>query len=126
MQYLLMIYCAEGVGPQPGDADFPEYMNGFFEFNRRTREAGVFIGGEPLEKVETATTVRVRDGKPQLSDGPFAETREVLGGYYLLDCANLDDALDWAALIPTAKFGSIEVRPIMRIPQEFLPPDAGG
>ena len=126
MQYLLMIYCAEDVGPQPGDAEFPEYMNGFFDFNRRTQEAGVLVGGEPLEKAETATTVRVRDDKAELSDGPFAETREVLGGYYLLDCDNLDDALEWAAQIPTAQYGSIEVRPIMRIPAEFLPSASDG
>ena len=75
----------------------------------------MFIAGEPLEKVSTATTVRVRNGKTELSDGPFAETKEVLGGYYLLDCENLDQALDWAAQIPTATHGSIEVRPIMEL-----------
>ena len=116
MQYLLMIYSAEESGPQPGDAEYSDYMNAFFDFTRRTQEAGVFIAGEPLEKVSTATTVRVRDGKAEISDGPFAETKEVLGGYYLLDCENLDQAPEYAAHIPTASHGSIEVRPIMQIP----------
>ena len=116
MQYLLMIYSAEDSGPQPGDETYADYINAFFDFTTRTREAGVFVAGEPLEKASTAPTVRVRGGKPELTDGPFAETKEVLGGYYLLDCNNLDEALDWAAQIPTASHGSIEVRPIMKLP----------
>ncbi|MFT5111423.1 MAG: hypothetical protein ACI8P9_000743 [Parasphingorhabdus sp.] len=116
MQYLLMIYSAEDSGPQPGEAEYGDYMNAYFDFTRRAREAGVFVAGEPLVKVSMATTVRVREGKAEISDGPFAETKEVLGGYYLLDCGNLDQALDWAGQIPTARHGSIEVRPIMDLP----------
>ena len=116
MQYLLMIYSAEGTGPQPGTPEFGDYMKDYFSFNSDMKDRGVFLAGQPLEPVSTATTVRVRDGKSTLSDGPFAETKEVLGGYYLLDCKDLEEALECAAKIPTATHGSIEVRPIMDIP----------
>ena len=91
-------------------------MEAYFAFSEETAKHAVLVGGEPLQGIETATTVRVRDGKSLTTDGPFAETKEHFGGYYLLDCANLDEALKWAAKIPTAKHGSIEVRPIMEIP----------
>jgi hypothetical protein len=81
------------------------------------KERNLFVGGQPLEPVNTATTVRVRNGETMVSDGPFAETKEVLGGYYLLDCEDLDEALECASKIPTAKYGSIEVRPIMQLPE---------
>jgi hypothetical protein len=74
------------------------------------------VDGAPLQGVETATTVRMREGKRVVTDGPFAETKEFLGGFYTFECATLDEALDWAAKIPGAKYGSIEVRPIMVIP----------
>jgi hypothetical protein len=73
----------------------------------------VLLGGEGLQPTSTATTVRVRDGEALTTDGPFAETREQLGGYYLLDCKDLDDAISWAAKIPGAADGSVEVRPVM-------------
>src|ERR671926_95489 len=82
-------------------------------FGEAAREAGVFVDGDGLQPVATATTVRVRDGERLLTDGPYAETKEQLGGYYLLACKDLDDALNWAARIPEAKTGSIEVRPVM-------------
>lgn len=116
MQYLLLIYSAEDVDPQPGDAEYGEFMNDYFAFTKEVRERGIFEGGQPLDRVSTATTVRIREGETLVSDGPFAETKEVLGGYYLLDCRNLDEALECAAKIPTVKYGSIEVRPIMQIP----------
>ncbi len=116
MQYLLLIYNAEGSGPQPGDAEFGEFMNDYFAFTNEVKERGLFEAGQPLESVSSATTVRVRGGQAEISDGPFAETKEVLGGYYLLDCKDLDEALECAAKIPTAKYGSIEVRPIMNMP----------
>jgi hypothetical protein len=75
-------------------------------------------GGDPLEGTETATTVRVRNGNVATTDGPFAETKEVLGGYYILDCKDLDEALGYAAKIPGAKNGAIEVRPIMELPPQ--------
>jgi hypothetical protein len=76
-------------------------------------EAGVLVGGEALEPISAATTVRVRGGERMITDGPFAETKEQLGGFYLVDCADLDEAIEWAARIPSGEFGSIEVRPIM-------------
>lgn len=116
MQYLLMIYCAEGVGPQPGDPEFGDFINEYMNLTSELEERGIFLGGQPLEDSSSATTVRVRDGDTRLSDGPFAETKEVLGGYFLLDCNNLDEALECAARIPTARYGSIEVRPILQLP----------
>ena len=75
----------------------------------------MYLGGEPLQPTSTATTVRVRDGAASNTDGPFAETKEQLGGYYMLDCADLDQALSYVAKVPTAKLGSIEVRPILEM-----------
>ena len=116
MQYLLMIYSDESSGPQPGTPEFGAYMNDYFAFTAEMEERGLCVAGAPLEPVATATTVRVREGSAAVTDGPFAETKEVLGGYYLLDCKDLDEALECAAKIPTATYGSIEVRPIMQIP----------
>jgi hypothetical protein len=76
-------------------------------------EAGVLVDSSPLQPPQTATTVRVRGGEMQLSDGPFAEIKEQLGGYYILDCDDLDTAIRYAASIPSAKYGSVEVRPLM-------------
>ena len=78
-------------------------------------EDGVLVAGDPLESVNTSTTLRVRGGNLETTDGPFAETKEQLGGYYIFECDNLDDALKYAAMIPSVKHGSIEVRPIMTI-----------
>ena len=118
MQYLLLIYNTEGNGPQPGEPEFGDLMSDYFAFTNEVKERGLFLAGQPLESVSTATTVRVREGKPEISDGPFAETKETLGGYYLPDCRDLDEALDCAARIPTARYGSIEVRPILQMPDE--------
>ncbi len=116
MQYLLMIYSEEGSGPEPGSPEFGDYMQAYFSFTQEMKERGLFLAGEPLEEVSTASTVRVRNNQTAVTDGPFAETKEVLGGYYLLDCNGLDEALECAAKIPTAAHGSIEVRPIMKLP----------
>jgi len=113
MQYLLLIYSAENAGPAPGTEEFGEMMQGYFNFNDEMKERGILIDGNPLEAVQTASTVRIREGQTTITDGPFAETREILGGYYLLNCKDLDEALECAAKIPTATYGSIEVRPIM-------------
>jgi hypothetical protein len=88
-------------------------MADYGAFGERAQEAGVLLGGEGLQPTATATTVRVRDGETLLTDGPFAETREQLGGYYLLEVADLDEANRWAAQIPDAANGAIEVRPVM-------------
>lgn len=116
MKYLLMIYAAESVDPDPGTPEFDQLISEYDIFSEEIEKAGVFVGGEALEPVATATTVRVRDGDTLVTDGPFTETKEVLGGYFLLDCDNLDQALAYAAKIPSAKYGCVEVRPIMEMP----------
>lgn len=112
MEYLLLIYSKEGTGPQPGTPEFQDVMAGYGNAGRVMTERGVMRGGNALQDVETATCVAVRDGKTTITDGPFAETKEQLGGYYLVDCKDLDEALEMAALIPGALYGRIEVRPI--------------
>jgi hypothetical protein len=114
MQYMLLIYNCER--PEPGDPDFAESLARVNAFADECRRRGVFVGGHPLQPEHTATTVSVRDGKPLITDGPFAETHEHLGGAYILDCRNLDEALELAALCPMAEVGSIEVRPIVGVP----------
>jgi hypothetical protein len=113
MQYMFLIYSADGSGPAPESVEMGDLMAAYGAFTQEVREAGIMKEGAPLQGVDTATTVRVRDGKTETLDGPFAETKEVLGGYYILDCANLDEALAYAAKIPTAAYGSIEVRPVL-------------
>jgi len=114
MQYLLLIYSSEGTEPKPGTPEGDAHYNGYMKFTEDLQNAGLMQGANALEGVATATTVRVREGKPETTDGPFAETKEQLGGYYLVDCKDLDEAIAWAAKIPSARFGSIEIRPIMK------------
>lgn len=113
MQYLALIYSNEADRdnntPEQGKEIFAKYM----AFNEEAKAAGVFVGGDALMPTSTATTVRMRDGKLLTTDGPFAETKEQLGGYYMLECKDLDEAIRWAAKIPTSVHGSIEVRPLM-------------
>ena len=113
MQYMFLIYSADGAGPQPGSPEFGAFMAGYGAFTNEVKEAGKMKEGAPLQGIDTAATVRMRDGKPEVTDGPFAETKEVLGGYYILDCENLDEALSLAGKIPSAAFGSIEARPVL-------------
>ncbi len=112
MQYMLLIYANEAslgkMSEQERGALFGEYT----KFTEDIRKAGKFQAGAPLQPTPTATTVRVRDGKRLVTDGPFAETKEQLGGYYLIDASDLDDAIAIAARIPSARLGSIEVRPV--------------
>lgn len=124
MQYLLLIYETE---PQPGDppppADvFAEVMAGYNAFTQDVRDRGIFLAGEALEPTSTATSVRLRDGRPVVTDGPFAETKEALGGFYLLECKDLDEAIELAAKIPAARTGTIEIRPIW----DYQPPSVTG
>jgi hypothetical protein len=114
MQYMLLIYDCER--PEPGDPDFAESLARVNAFADECRRRGVFVGGHPLHPEHTATTVSVRDGKTLITDGPFAETHEHLGGAYILDCRDLDEALELAALCPMAEVGAIEVRPIVTVP----------
>jgi len=113
MQYMCLIYGADNVGPQPGTPDFPAYMQAYQEFTELVQKDGVMVSGNALQGVETSTTVTRENGPVETTDGPFAETKEQLGGYYILDCDNLDDAIKYAAQIPTAEHGRIEVRPVM-------------
>ncbi len=113
MKYLLMIYTSEQQDAQRTPEEGEANMGAYFTFTNEVREAGVMLGGEALHPTTAATTVRVRNGQTTSTDGPFAETKEQLGGYYMLDCENLDEAIKWAAKIPGAKEGSIEIRPIM-------------
>ena len=113
MQYMFLIYSAPDVEPAYGTPEFQTMMAGFTAFNEKTAADGVLRGGEALKGIDTATSLRKRGGKVETMDGPFAETREHLGGYYVLDVPDLDTALRYAALIPVAEFGTIEVRPLM-------------
>lgn len=112
MRYLLLIYEDE-TNPPPDDAEMAKW----FEVTGAMQEAGVHQAGEALHPTETATTVRVKNGETVATDGPFAETREQLGGFYMIDVPDLDAAIEWAARMPNAHRGSIEVRPVMEFDQ---------
>lgn len=117
MRYLCMIYDEEkklgGMAKSESDA----FMGEYFAFTEGIKKSGHFIGGEALQPVQTATTVRVRNGKLSATDGPFAETKEQLGGYYLINAKDLNDAIQVASKIPSARLGSVEVRPIQEFDQ---------
>ena len=115
MQYMLLIYSNEADEPTPGTPEFDTHIQGYMALSKDVREKGIMVSGEPLETISNATTVRVRNGKAEVTDGPFAETKEQLGGYYLLECENLDEAIGYASRIPSANFGSVEIRPIMKM-----------
>lgn len=112
MRYLCLIYTSEVEDAKRTPEQQEANMGAYFAYTQEITEAGVNAGGEALQPIATATSVRVRNGETITTDGPFAETKEQLGGYYMLDCENLDEAIKWAAKIPGAKDGTIEVRPI--------------
>ncbi len=113
MQYLCLIYEDESYMMSRSEEEQQEIMSGYWAFTTEVKENSQHVAGEALLPTETATTVRVRDGNRVTTDGPFAETKEQLGGFYLLDCKDLDEAIELASKIPSAKYGSIEVRPVM-------------
>jgi hypothetical protein len=113
-QYMLLIYTP--VDGPPAGTD-PEQTAKWFEYTQSLHESGVHVAGDALQPVDSATTVRVRDGETQIIDGPFAETKEFLGGYYILDCPDLDTALGWAAKMPNIHYGTTEVRPVLDLSQ---------
>ena len=115
MQYVLLIYTAEPTEDVPEDQILAEFA-AYDRFTTHIRERGAMKAGEALQPTATATTVRVVDGKTLTTDGPFAETKESLGGFYLVEAADLDQAIEYAAMIPGAAHGSIEVRPVLEIP----------
>ena len=114
MPHYMLLICnpTEGLSPEEAAAEHPRWM----AYTQALSDAGAFVSGDALQPVATATTIRVRDGERLVSDGPFAETKEWLAGYYLLDCPDLDTATQQAARIPAARHGAIEVRPVMEIP----------
>ncbi len=117
MQYLLMIYEDEKVWAQMTDGARKDMFGEYRTLTNDLKAKGQWKAGDALQPTATATTVRVRGGKTQVTDGPFAETREQLGGYYLIEAKDLDEATKIAARIPSARHGSIEVRPIMMVNQ---------
>jgi hypothetical protein len=112
MKFLAIIYNDESRFFNATPEDIAATFEGHGALMDAAGKAGVYLGGEGLQPVATATTIRVRDGERMLTDGPYAETKEQLGGYYLFECKDLDEALNWAARIPEAKTGAVEVRPI--------------
>ncbi len=113
MRYLLLIYQNEAAHAQLSQEELGAEYEAYNAFGAEVQKRGVFLNGEALMPTNTASTVRVRNGKALTTDGPFAETNEQLGGYYLLNCKDLDEAIEFAAKIPAASDGSIEIRPIM-------------
>jgi hypothetical protein len=113
MQYLLLIYQNEAEREKAGEAAMKALHNEYMAFTQSIVQTGHFKAGDGLQRTSTATTVRVRNGKTITTDGPFAETREQLGGYYLIEAKDLDQAITIAERVPSAKFGSIEVRPVL-------------
>jgi hypothetical protein len=117
MQYMLLIYESESDWAARSEAETGAIFGEYMQFTQDIVKSGNFKAGDPLEPTATASTVRVRNGKVLTTDGPFAETKEQLGGYYLVEAANLDEALGIAARIPSARWGSVEVRPVMKVPK---------
>jgi hypothetical protein len=120
MRYMLLVYSREAEIARLSPEEEQEIKAGHWAVMDETAKRGIFRGAEPLKPTSTATTVRKQGGKPLIIDGPFAETKEQLAGYYILDCKDLDEAIRWASKIPTACQGSegcIEIRPIEPIPQ---------
>jgi hypothetical protein len=117
VQYLLLIYDDESVWANMTQEQTQEIMGQYLDYSEKVFAAGVAKAGDALQPTSAATTVRVRDGQTVTTDGPFAETKEQLGGYYLIDVPDLDAAIEWAARIPSAGIGSIEVRPVMEFPE---------
>jgi hypothetical protein len=111
MKYMLLMYADEKKGPQTAE-EFQAAAPDWYAFTQQASAAGVLESNNGLTSVTNATTVRVRDGKRVISDGPFAETHEQLGGYIIVNCRDLDEAMAWAEKVPTAKFGSVEIRPL--------------
>lgn len=115
MKYLALLYGDPEVdpGPEPGTPEFMHMLSDYQTATAAMADAGVLVDSSPLQPSQAAATVAVRNGEMQLSDGPFAEIKEQLGGYYVLDCQDLATAVRYAATIPAAKYGWVEVRPVM-------------
>jgi hypothetical protein len=125
MKYLCLIYENEKGWEQMPKEQADAVMGEYFAFTDGIRRSGQYVAGDALHPTHTATTVRVRDGKTLTTDGPFAETKEQLGGYYLIDAKNLDEAIQVASKIPSARWGSIEIRPVVDFSQAGADVDSG-
>ena len=112
MKYMLLMYANESAVPETPEDQQAVSLQAWFALMEEMKTAGVLLSNNGLSPVANATTVRVREGKTLITDGPFAETHEQLGGFFLLECTDLDEALRWAEKIPHAKYGSVEVRPL--------------
>lgn len=117
-QYMILIYGSESAWSQLPAEVAQKSFQAFMAYNKELAESGVLRSGGQLQSTNTSTTVRMREGKLATTDGPFAETKEQLGGYYVIDVDSLDDALRWASKCPAAQGGSIEVRPMAFVPSE--------
>lgn len=115
MRYMLLLYDSEKDWANMSEAESGGLYAEFGEFTDSIVKSGNMVHGDPLEPTSTATTVRVRNGKTQTTDGPFAETREQLGGFYIIEAKDLDEAIGLAARIPSSRMGSVEIRPVMQI-----------
>jgi hypothetical protein len=113
MQYMLLIYSPPSDWQSVPAEQRQAVMEAYGSFTEELQASGKMVAGDALQPISSATSIRVRDGETLTTDGPFAETKEVLGGYYLIDVETLDEALDWGAKIPGAQFGTIEVRPVV-------------
>jgi hypothetical protein len=114
MRYMFLIYSEEpSADAPPNPEEWQGVMDAYNNFTKEVADAGVLLAGDALNGTETATTVQVRDGKTLTTDGPFAETKEALGGFYIIECKDLDDAIGWAAKLPGSWHGKVEVRPVM-------------
>lgn len=113
MKYMLLIYSESALEPVYGSDEFKSYIEEYGAFSAECEAAGVMVSGQALESIASASKVTAHGGKTLTVDGPFAETKETLGGFYLLDCETREQAEAFAAKIPTARFGSVEVRPVM-------------
>ena len=118
MQYMLLIYDDESHWRDLPEDERNSIMHEYFSFTEALRDSGKYVAGDALQPTGTAKSVQVREGAPLTTDGPFAETKEQLGGYYLVDVDSEDEALEWAARIPSARWGTIEVRPVVVFPVE--------
>jgi hypothetical protein len=116
MKYLCLIYEDETMYERMPQAESNAVFGEYMTFSQQYMQSGHIVGGEPLQRTATATTVRVRNGRISTTDGPFAETKEQLGGYYLLEAKDLNEAIQIAARIPGARYGGVEVRPVMELP----------
>ncbi|HRF49448.1 MAG TPA: YciI family protein [Anaerolineales bacterium] len=117
MQYIMLIYGNEQADAAMSKAEQDAWMGEWFAYTEELRKAGISSAGDPLHPTSTATTVRSKDGKIVTTHGPFAETKEQLGGYYVLNCKDLDEAIAWASKCPGARTGSLELRPIVDFSQ---------